>query len=102
MSTGSPTDNPGFVKISGRKLERWQDPERVSIHSMSGRIYDRDGNEIFREPVASSSNHPQNSSRHSSSKEPEHTDDEDGDDGRYYLYTHGPSANESVSAVTPD
>ncbi|KAK9470639.1 uncharacterized protein V1510DRAFT_422601 [Dipodascopsis tothii] len=39
----SPTsiDSAGnsFVKISGRKLERWQDPEQASIHSLSGRVY---------------------------------------------------------------
>ncbi|KAK9365048.1 hypothetical protein V1509DRAFT_612910 [Lipomyces kononenkoae] len=46
----------GFMKISGRKLERWQDPELASIHSISGRIYDRDGREIMR-PVTEPSVH---------------------------------------------
>ncbi|KAK9454862.1 hypothetical protein V1511DRAFT_511510 [Dipodascopsis uninucleata] len=42
--SGSQTgEGSGFVKISGRKLERWQDPELVSIHSISGRVYDRNG-----------------------------------------------------------
>ncbi|KAK9462743.1 uncharacterized protein V1516DRAFT_187454 [Lipomyces oligophaga] len=39
----------GFVKIRGKKLERWQDPEQLSIHSISGRVYDRDGKEVVRE-----------------------------------------------------
>ncbi|KAK9379446.1 uncharacterized protein V2V93DRAFT_373805 [Kockiozyma suomiensis] len=45
-NTSNTGDESGFVKISGRKLERWQDPEMASIHSASGRVYDGSGNEI--------------------------------------------------------
>ncbi|KAK9374334.1 uncharacterized protein V1513DRAFT_85199 [Lipomyces chichibuensis] len=56
MSSHSAVEQSGFMKISGRKLERWQDPELASIHSISGRIYDPDGREIVR-PVAGPSTH---------------------------------------------
>ncbi|KAK9328457.1 hypothetical protein V1520DRAFT_281369 [Lipomyces starkeyi] len=102
MSSPSAVEQSGFMKISGRKLERWQDPELASIHSLSGRIYDRDGREIVR-PVAGPSTledlrhdeeQDQSVGRRSSNES------FGADDGQYYYYV-GTSTIPGASSNRP-
>ncbi|KAK9321345.1 hypothetical protein V1517DRAFT_339909 [Lipomyces orientalis] len=93
VSSASGPEETRFMKISGRKLERWQDPELASIHSISGRIYDRDGREIVR-PVAGPSTqedvvHDGEDDEHDSQMSS--NDGLEADDGQYYYYDSPPT-----------
>ncbi|KAK9430100.1 hypothetical protein V1505DRAFT_312126 [Lipomyces doorenjongii] len=103
MSSPSAVEQTGFMKISGRKLERWQDPELASIHSISGRIYDRDGREIVR-PVAGPSAHDELShdEEQDLSEGRRSSNESFGEDnGQYYYYVGTPTIPGASSSNRP-